>query len=212
MTGIEGFLVGSENPYATWIEAYWTDGSITDEPAFGTTSSNSGLIQISDSGNGETATIIPSPDGQSQIVDLTFEQFDTSCDICSSDEFFSVAQVTVPGACLDVVVNPGKAATLACDGTSTYQSSLAVGGAGFSNVTSVSTSTSTDNVLMIDLLGGPFKNPLCVNTSACFNQDFKAFKSNQGSTSGNVIWGVQVFCGSADPGIDTKVSQTITCQ
>ncbi|HKR82716.1 MAG TPA: hypothetical protein VJS37_01005 [Terriglobales bacterium] len=96
VTGISGFLEGDQSPYAAWIDAFWTDGSITEDPAAGTGTSNSSLVQISNDGSGDIVTVDASPDGASHNVTLSFQQSDTACDICSGDEFFASQSVSTP--------------------------------------------------------------------------------------------------------------------
>jgi hypothetical protein len=132
---------------------------------------------------------------------------------CPQDQQQANGQTNVAPACGNVTVSVSSAMTVACDGTTTYHSGLTVAGSDFKNVSSISATTTTDNTLVIDLLGTPSKSLLCDGiTSQCYQQDFKAFKPNQGSTNGNVIWNVQVFCGGADPSIVTAPKVPVSCQ
>ena len=93
VTGIGLFLVSTDDPatYEVDVEADWTDGSITDDPSSDLSSGNSSLASVS----GSLVTLHPS-DGSSHSVGLSDMEVETSCDICSGDDFFANTSVTVP--------------------------------------------------------------------------------------------------------------------
>jgi hypothetical protein len=96
VTSIGGFLDGGQNPFAIMVNQFWTDGSITTNPATLTQTSNNSLVSISNNGNGDMATINVSNNGQPQTVNLFFQQTTTICDICSGDTLNSTTPVTIP--------------------------------------------------------------------------------------------------------------------
>lgn len=108
--------------------------------------------------------------------------------------------------------------TVRCDGATTYVASSGIGGSAEPFVTNVNVSTTTDNVLLIDLLGGPRNSLVCDNrpggTSWCFDQSYKTAVPNTSTgRKGNVTWNYGIFCGlKQDPDISGPVSQRITCQ
>lgn len=93
VTGIGLFLVSTDDPatYEVDVEADWTDGSITDDPSSDLSSGNNSLASVS----GSLVTLHPS-DGSSHSVGLSDMEVETSCDICSGDDFFANTSVTVP--------------------------------------------------------------------------------------------------------------------
>lgn len=106
--------------------------------------------------------------------------------------------------------------TAKCDASTTNTAPLVVGGSGFSYIKNVTATTSTDNVLLLDLSGNPYKNPnsLCNGSSqTCFFQDYKAAVPTQFTgKNGNIIWNVKIFCGagvSAD--LNGSLPQSINC-
>lgn len=95
-----------------------------------------------------------------------------------------------------------------CDnGTTTYHAGFTIGGADARYVTYPALTTSTDNVLMIDLQGGVHKNDLCDSSSLCYQQDYKAY---QRSGTWHIIWDVMLQCSGIDH--HNTVNQNVTCQ
>jgi hypothetical protein len=72
------------------IDAFWTDGSVTEDSGF-PSSENSSLASV----NGSVVTLHP-VDNSSHNVTMDAAELDTACDICSSDWFYTSAPVTVP--------------------------------------------------------------------------------------------------------------------
>jgi hypothetical protein len=93
VTGIAMFFDSTSDQYsfAGFVDAFWTDGSITEDGAFGMVSSNNSLASVS----GNIVTVHP-VDGSSHNVNLSITELETACDICSADNFFGSGQVTVP--------------------------------------------------------------------------------------------------------------------
>jgi hypothetical protein len=93
VTGISLFLDSTSDQYSFlgFVDAFWTDGSISEEDAFGMISSNPSLASVS----GNLVTVHP-VDSSSHNVTLSIETSETACDICSSDNFFGSTQVQVP--------------------------------------------------------------------------------------------------------------------
>ncbi|HEV2987440.1 MAG TPA: hypothetical protein VG759_03290, partial [Candidatus Angelobacter sp.] len=93
VTGIGLFFTGMDDPlsFDGEIEADWTDGSQTFNSASSLSSSNSSLATI----NGNIVTLHP-VDASSHTVNFSDEELETSCDICSSDNFFTGGSLTVP--------------------------------------------------------------------------------------------------------------------
>ena len=108
--------------------------------------------------------------------------------------------------------------TPSCNGTTTYRATATVAGSGAPHMTSINVSTTTDNTLLIDLLGGPTNDPLCTNSfgshSWCFDQNYKTAVPNQYTgTTGNINWSWSIYCGfKQNPDIHGTVPQPITCQ
>jgi len=106
--------------------------------------------------------------------------------------------------------------TAECNGTTTNVATAGVGGSGASYITNISVSTSTDNSILLDLLGGPSNSLSCTNKAGgswCYNQNFTATVPNQYTgTSGNILWNVGVFCGLKQiPDIAGTIPQKISC-
>lgn len=102
-----------------------------------------------------------------------------------------------------------------CDGNTTYNAGLSIGGVGAPQVTDVTLTTTTDNVLVIDLLGSPVGNPLCSNKSGspqwCYQQGYKAYFYAQ-NPKGNINWNTKIWCGAkVNPDITGNVPQSFTC-
>jgi hypothetical protein len=93
VTGIGLFFLGTDDPYSVdvEVEADWTDGSLTDGPASDLSSGNNSLASV----NGNIVTVNP-VDASSHNVGLSDMELETACDICSGDDFFANASVTVP--------------------------------------------------------------------------------------------------------------------
>ena len=104
-----------------------------------------------------------------------------------------------------------------CDGSTTNVATSSVGGSGAPLMTSINLTTTTDNTLLIDVLGTPTHDPLCTNSfgssSWCFDQNYKAAVPNSytGKT-GNIKWIYSIYCGAKqNPDIYGTVPQPITC-
>lgn len=93
VSGISLFLDSTPDPYffLAFIDAFWTDGSISEEEAYNLISSSPSLASVS----GNAVTLHPA-DSSSHNVTLSTQVLETACDICSSDYFFGSTQVTVP--------------------------------------------------------------------------------------------------------------------
>jgi len=93
VTDISLFLDSTSDQYSFdgFVDAFWTDGSVTEDGAFGMTSGNNSLASI----DGNVVTVHP-VDGSSHNVGLSITEVETACDICSGDNFFGNTQVTVP--------------------------------------------------------------------------------------------------------------------
>jgi hypothetical protein len=93
VTGIALFFDSTPVQYVLigLVDAFWTDGSITEEVAGALVSSNTSLVSVS----GSFITLHP-VDGSSHNVNVSTEAVETACDICSGDIFFTSTQVTVP--------------------------------------------------------------------------------------------------------------------
>jgi hypothetical protein len=92
VTGIALFFDNvSQYVLEGFVDAFWTDGSISEEVAGALVSSNTSLVSV----NGSFITLHPF-DGSSHNVNVSTEALETACDICSADEFFTSTQVTVP--------------------------------------------------------------------------------------------------------------------
>jgi hypothetical protein len=93
VTGIALFFDNTPVPYVLvgLVDAFWTDGSISEEVAGALVSSNTSLVSV----DGSFVTLHP-VDGSSHNVNVSTEALETACDICSADEFFASTQVTVP--------------------------------------------------------------------------------------------------------------------
>jgi hypothetical protein len=91
--GINMIFNDTSDPYTfqAVIDAQWSDGSLTEEPANLLTSGNTNLATT----NGSLATVHPF-DNNSHTVSFSTEVVETSCDICSSDDFFASAELQVP--------------------------------------------------------------------------------------------------------------------
>jgi hypothetical protein len=59
MTDAWLFLSGSQSPYSVWEEEDWSDGTIEDFQAIGTSSGNSSALQIYSTSNGDMANVFP---------------------------------------------------------------------------------------------------------------------------------------------------------
>ncbi|MGH9569820.1 MAG: hypothetical protein ACRD4F_09270, partial [Candidatus Angelobacter sp.] len=57
MTDAWMFLSGSQSPYSVWEEEDWSDGTIEDFPATGTSSGNPSALQIYSTSGGDMANI-----------------------------------------------------------------------------------------------------------------------------------------------------------
>jgi hypothetical protein len=82
-----------------------------------------------------------------------------------------------------------------------------IGGTDSNYVMYPALSTSTDNVLMIDLQGGFYTNDLCVSGQLCYLQDYKAY---QRSGTWHIIGDVQFQCKGMD--YHPIIKQDVTCQ
>ena len=96
VTGIALFFDSTPIPPVPYVlvglvDAFWTDGSISEEVAGALVSSNTSLVSV----DGSFITLHP-VDGSSHNVTVSTEALETACDICSADEFFASTQVTVP--------------------------------------------------------------------------------------------------------------------
>ena len=104
-----------------------------------------------------------------------------------------------------------------CDGKTTYSAGSTVSGSGAPNITSISVSSATDNIPLIDLLGSPIGNPLCTNKAGspewCYTQSYKtAVPNSYTGTSGNIDWNYSIFCGAKlNPDIYGTVPQPFAC-
>ena len=90
------FMVGNQDPYQIWEETDWTDGTVIDSPAFGTTSGNTTLLQIIGTSSGDLATMI-SIDNLSHIVAFFGNPTPVmDCPACSEDDQTPQGECTVP--------------------------------------------------------------------------------------------------------------------
>jgi hypothetical protein len=111
--------------------------------------------------------------------------------------------------------SPPKSPT--CDGTTTNIAVSGVSGGGSTYITDITVTTTTDNILLIDLLGGPMTDSVCSNKPGssqwCYDQNYKAAIPNSYTgKSGNIDWNYNIFCGAKlNPDIATTVPQKITC-
>lgn len=146
-------LSGSQSPIPISIEYGWAQGETTFGSAFTSSSSNSSLVQITNDGFTDQATIIP-VDNQSHSVTISHSWVSApSCDACSGDSFLPFpAQVTVPPKLTVTGISPGRGLI----GAAT--SSVTISGTGLSGATvtaptgitpTVKSTTSTS--LVVDL-------------------------------------------------------------
>jgi hypothetical protein len=126
-------------------------------------------------------------------------------------------EATNPHCGTSPVIVSAPPQSVKCDGSTIHTASSALGGQ-INNITTITVTTSTDNVLLIDLIGGPTKGPVCDNTSGgaswCYQQSYKtAVPNSYTGKSGNIDWNYNIFCGlSGTPDIHGTVPQPITCQ
>ena len=116
----------------------------------------------------------------------------------------------------EIVTAVAAPLTAKCDGQTTNTATSGIGGGGSSYVTSVAVTTSTDNTLLIDLLGSPRTGSVCSNRQGgtwCWDQDYKAATPNQYTgKSGNIDWNYSIFCGvKQNPDISGTVPEKISC-
>lgn len=134
------------------------------------------------------------------------------CSVASTYIFSSVIShflkaVTAPACGYLVLSAPNK--TVQCNGSSIYHATFAIGGFDAKNITEVQVSTTTDNVLVVDLLGAPYSYSFC---ERCYQQDYKAWYYEP-NPKGNVIWRPKIWCGSTlVPHIDATVKGEVKCQ
>jgi hypothetical protein len=80
-------LSSGNQPFPVMKTYWWTQSGPSDDTAGGSSSSNTGLAQVSNSGLGDVVTFTPSADGSTHTVDINppFPQEDTTfCDACSA--------------------------------------------------------------------------------------------------------------------------------
>ena len=105
-----------------------------------------------------------------------------------------------------------------CDGTTTYKAGASVGSSGTTYVTEIGVTTTTDNTLLLDLVGGPAADPVCTNkpgsSTWCYQQSYKAAVPNSSTgRTGNIKWNFNIFCGTKlNPDIYGTVPQPFSCQ
>jgi len=165
----------------------------------------------------QTTTSAVAPDGQllsSQTEGtVTCSAIGILLDVLASS-FAGKAQACGSNNGAVVVVNsPPK--TAKCDASTTNIASASVGGSGFSHIDTIQVTTNTDNVLLLDLLGGPVKNNICTPSTgvSCYDQSYKAAVPTQYTgKSGNIIWNWKIFCSvTSSPDITGSTAQKISC-
>jgi hypothetical protein len=91
---------------------------------------------------------------------------------------------------------------------------MSVEGSGISYVSDVLTSTTTDNVAILELLGSPIcSSAVQIRQEAISGALIKAIKPTKSlQIKANIKWDVQIFCGSKlDPDIHVNIPQVVQC-
>ena len=106
--------------------------------------------------------------------------------------------------------------TAKCDASTINQAHMAVGGSAYSYIQNITATTSTDNLILLDLLGQPpFHDSVCsTSASSCWTQNYKAAVPSQFTgKQGDILWNVQIFCAAGNtPSLHgDNLKQSITC-
>jgi hypothetical protein len=138
--------------------------------------------------------------------------------ICSIAGVFFATQtlgnVILPnGACGSIVVAGNHLSPISCNnGSTTYHATVNLNPTSGPPIDSVLSTTSTDNVLVIDLLGKPYSAAVCPAGTVCRVNDFKAYDYLE-NPKGNINWNIQIWCGtSLTPDDDVTFRQPVSCQ
>jgi hypothetical protein len=96
MTDVSLFLSGSQSPYSVWEEEFWSDGTIEDFQAVGTTSGNTSALQIYNPGGGDMANVFPWGTTTHSIAFFGPVTSRMDCPACSVDDYTPSGLVNVP--------------------------------------------------------------------------------------------------------------------
>ena len=139
--------------------------------------------------------------------------------ICSvAGVFFATTQtqdnvIKPNGACGAIVVAGTHHSPTKCDnGATTYHAQVTLNPSSGPPIDSVLSTTTTDNVLVVDLIGKPYSAPICPAGNVCRVNDFKAY-DYLANPKGKIIWDIQIWCGtSLAPDDHVTFSQPVSCQ
>ncbi len=129
------------------------------------------------------------------------------------DHWFETVYAPVYVAACNPVISTA-ALRVACDNTSTYSGHLTINwGNGSAPVVETNVSTSTQESLMIELLGPPTVSDLCSSPLKCHDQQFKARTGPGVPNAGSIDWRIKIWCSvKLEPDVDTTVHESVTCQ
>jgi len=126
MTDAWLFLSGGPSPYSVWEEEDWSDGTIEDFQAFGTTSGNPSALQIYSTANGDMANVFPWGTTTHSIAFFGPVTSRMDCPACSVDDYTPSGLVNVPPmptlACSPASLTRAQSTTctVTASGTATY--------------------------------------------------------------------------------------------
>lgn len=126
MTDAWVFLSGSQSPYSVWEEEDWSDGTIEDFPAIGTTSGNPSALQIYSTSGGDMANTFPWGTTTNTIAFFAPTTSRMDCPACSVDDYTPSGLVNVPPmptlACSPASLTRAQSSTctVTASGTATY--------------------------------------------------------------------------------------------
>jgi hypothetical protein len=139
--------------------------------------------------------------------------------VCSLAGTFWVTTVTennvIPpqGACGTITVVGNHLSPSVCDnGRTTLHDTINISRKTGAAIDSYLATPSTDNVLLIDLIGSPYSAPICPAGDICRTQDLKLYKYTTHPT-GNVNWDLKIWCQvTTNPDIHASLRQPVSCQ
>lgn len=193
------FLVGSNNPYQVWEETDYADGSVGDNQAWGTSSGNTSLMQISNNGSGDMATLTPIDASSHEVLFTGPPVLVVDCPACSVDDFTPQGQTTVPAISATLTLSTSSFITRVAGGTAQFTANVSVGTVSSTSLPITFTVTrgapSNPSNVSLDQGAAPASGNCSISMSAgTCSVTFDISSSASNTNSGTVTW---TFTGSS---------------
>ncbi len=96
-----------------------------------------------------------------------------------------------------------------CDGTTIYQAGFTLNNP---NIVAIAGTSSTDNELLLELLGDPYNSNLCTSPYWCMRQDYKAHTYDGSPGKANFNYTLSLSCNPGPPPGELSLAQAFSCQ